>query len=540
MTSLLAGLPDLPGLLGGSYAEHAALLVEEHQRRLEEFPIIYGHPPHAVQEELHCSEASQIMLLASNRLGKSEGGTREYLWRARGDHPYKTVKRHRRIWVGVPTFNFYEETTKPKFFEWCPESWIVDFNDSKKIAVIRHVDGGVCYVHFKTYDQGRKKWQGAGVDYVWLDEEPPEDIFREAFARVVSTRGTFVFTFTAVEGLGWWYDRIYVPGKLKKNRWHIIEGALAEYDESKPLCIGKVLVPHFSYDDVYRFAEVYTDEDERVSRVFGIPRARTGAVYKAFRPEIHVVPGFKVPDHWEIWGTLDPGFHGFAGLVFALSPEGRFFVVGEYFSQEDSTGNRLLELAKMVAAVRPTLTTEDPLVMWVDTANPQVTLDLNVQAQAEAVPIVFASLPQNEKAHKAGFQRVSELIAPRVGRPTPVEVKRPLHKAGEPLLYFFDTLRSEWKVQDEHIEGSRIVWELIRYRWKEKAEESGKDEEDEKSAHGGHAADALRYGVMIRYSPPPNPKEDKLRHLAKASPDRAIWEELERLKEEHPEWEDME
>jgi phage terminase large subunit-like protein len=492
-------------------------------RKMEQDPLTYGHPPHAVQEELHCAEEDEVMLVASNRLGKTEGGMRECLWRARGNHPYRQLRRHRVIWIGCPTYNFYEETTRPKFDQWCPADWIVDFNDTKRVAVLRHEDGGVCKLHFKTYDQGRARWQGAGVDHIWLDEEPPEDVFREAYARIISTRGSIHLTFTAVEGLGWWYERIYVPAKQRKGRWRVIEGALAEYDESAYLNIGRILVPHLAYEDVVRFAEAYPDLDERLTRVFGQPRSRSGAVYKSFRPEIHTIPAFPIPDHWELWGAVDPGYHGFAFLLLAISPDGRIYVIDEYFSQQEITSARLKEMVRRVRRAR-----KEPghVPVYVDTEDPQVVLELNVQAADTSAPLGFKSLEQGLKARKAGILRVQEYFAPNPKRATPKMVTRPRMEGGEPLLYLFDSLHSVWTVNDEPFEGSRLAYEVVRYQWKKRSADR-RDDADEASADGAHALAALRYGLAARVGLPEESTSEKYSDLTPL--ERAVWEEVDRI-----------
>jgi terminase large subunit-like protein len=38
---------------------------------------------------------------------------------------------------------------------------------------------GVSYLGFKSYDQGRRKFQGTGKHVIWLDEEPPADVYEE-------------------------------------------------------------------------------------------------------------------------------------------------------------------------------------------------------------------------------------------------------------------------------------------------------------------------------------------------------------------------
>ena len=46
-------------------------------------------------------------------------------------------------------------------------------------VVVRHVSGGSSTILFKSYDQGRGKWQANTVHVVWFDEEPPFDVYSE-------------------------------------------------------------------------------------------------------------------------------------------------------------------------------------------------------------------------------------------------------------------------------------------------------------------------------------------------------------------------
>lgn len=68
-------------------------------------------------------------------------------------------------------------------------------------ARVRHKSGGVSTVGFKSYDQGRKKFQGTAKHGIWLDEEPPEDVYSECMARLMTTSGMMLCTFTPLEGL---------------------------------------------------------------------------------------------------------------------------------------------------------------------------------------------------------------------------------------------------------------------------------------------------------------------------------------------------
>lgn len=68
-------------------------------------------------------------------------------------------------------------------------------------ARIQHVSGGTSLIGFKSYDQGRKKFQGTAKHLIWLDEEPPEDVYDECMLRLMTTDGLMICTFTPLEGL---------------------------------------------------------------------------------------------------------------------------------------------------------------------------------------------------------------------------------------------------------------------------------------------------------------------------------------------------
>ena len=68
-------------------------------------------------------------------------------------------------------------------------------------AHIRHVSGGLSLLGFKSYDQGRRKFQGTAKHVVWLDEEPPTDVYDECMLRLMTTDGLMLCTFTPLDGV---------------------------------------------------------------------------------------------------------------------------------------------------------------------------------------------------------------------------------------------------------------------------------------------------------------------------------------------------
>lgn len=523
---LLHGLIDPVAALPEDAKEELAAQLLTVREAAKADPMTYGHPPHVYQEMVHVEPATTrlVLFLAANRLGKSECGIREVLWSARGDHPYKEVPYIDVVWIGVLDFTFYVETTLFHWRKWAPPGWIKkDLTENNKHAIIHRADGGECHVFVKTFEQGRESFQGAAVDLILMDEEPPEDVFNEARTRVATTRGRMVLTLTALSGTsGWIYEGLYVPLKKGERQGLLVEAALATEDEGREYGVGEPLVPHLTREDIVSLASDIPDPVERGMRIFGRYGVRTGTVYR-YIPEVHVVPPFVLPHHYEVWGSVDPGYRGFAALLYGMSEMASTFVVGELFSQEDTHAVRFSRLAAMVREKAPWVTLDQPVIFYVDTEDPQTVLELNTLARQYEAPVIFASLDQGLKAVKAGIMRVAKELLPSRLRPTPPVVARPRSAAGEPSLYLFSNLHSEWVVRNKEgvpvqtVRGSRLAWELARFAWKK----GNKDEADESTAGGAHALAALRYGIMARLGPPLPPSEDA---RAAAGEDAYKWE----------------
>ncbi len=68
-------------------------------------------------------------------------------------------------------------------------------------ARVAHVSGGISLLGFKSFDQGRRKFQGTAKHVVWLDEEPPSDVYDECMLRLMTTDGLMMLTFTPLNGM---------------------------------------------------------------------------------------------------------------------------------------------------------------------------------------------------------------------------------------------------------------------------------------------------------------------------------------------------
>lgn len=80
-------------------------------------------------------------------------------------------------------------------------TWKQGVQDLIDTIKIRHVSGGWSTLGLKSYQQGRGSFEGTAQHGIWLDEEPPMDIYGECIIRTATTNGIVMLTFTPLEGL---------------------------------------------------------------------------------------------------------------------------------------------------------------------------------------------------------------------------------------------------------------------------------------------------------------------------------------------------
>ncbi len=80
-------------------------------------------------------------------------------------------------------------------------SWKPGYPDLLDTVLVKHASGGWSEIGLKTYQQGRGSFEGTEKDVIWLDEEPPMDVYTECLVRTMTTNGLILLTFTPLEGL---------------------------------------------------------------------------------------------------------------------------------------------------------------------------------------------------------------------------------------------------------------------------------------------------------------------------------------------------
>lgn len=66
---------------------------------------------------------------------------------------------------------------------------------------VKHVSGGWSYCGLKSFDQGRRSFQGTAKHFIWLDELMGQDVYGECLVRTMTTKGLIIVTATPVQGL---------------------------------------------------------------------------------------------------------------------------------------------------------------------------------------------------------------------------------------------------------------------------------------------------------------------------------------------------
>jgi phage terminase large subunit-like protein len=80
-------------------------------------------------------------------------------------------------------------------------TWKQGVADLVDTIAIKHISGGWSKLGLKSFQQGRGSFEGTEQDGIWLDEEPPVEIYNECLIRTATTDGLVMLTYTPLEGL---------------------------------------------------------------------------------------------------------------------------------------------------------------------------------------------------------------------------------------------------------------------------------------------------------------------------------------------------
>jgi phage terminase large subunit-like protein len=192
-------------------------------------------------------------------------------------------------------------------------------------AVIEHRTNGKIdgesFVWFKSYEQGRAKFQSDQIDLIHLDEEPEDsDIYSECLARLTATGGIIYMTYTALLG----------PTPLT-NRF------MDEPSNDRAYVVMTIRdAKHIDPAD-YEKIEMSYPAHERDCRIRGIPMRGEGAIFPIpLETLIHDIPMHKF-EEWTQWGWgIDFGIgHAFGAVLGCFNPYNNTLYLLQEYKQRD-------------------------------------------------------------------------------------------------------------------------------------------------------------------------------------------------------------
>ena len=424
--------------------------------RLKEYNT--GGKVHEKQMAFHRCLKRNRWVFGGNRSGKTECGAVEAVWAARGIHPYRKNRKNSEGWVVSLSYEVQRDVAQAKVLSYLKPEWIADvvMLQGRKGApeqgiidylLIRNVFGGLSRITFKSCDQGREKFQGASLDWVWFDEEPPYDVYEECRMRVLDRKGDIWGTMTPLKGLTWVYEKIFLNSGSDPEVWHIH----MEWADN----------PWLDKEEIEALSGAL-DKDSLESRRFGRFAEAEGAVYPEFDQNVHVIPPFDIPAQWQDCVSIDPGLNNpLACLFFAVDWDGNVYVTAEWYAKGrdiDYHARHILDLADKLNWHRDGA---GRLSGYIDSAANQRTL-----ASEKNVTELF---------YERGLS-----LSPKVCKDVFTGIARVKSYLLTGRLKIFSTCVN-------------LIREFKSYWWSEGDNPVKKDD---------HALDALRYYIMTRPEPP--------------------------------------
>lgn len=434
---------------------------EQKRRRENDRLAAYntGEKKHEKQLAFHKCKKRNRWVFGGNRSGKTECGAVECVYMARGTHPYRENRKDVQGWVVSLSTQVQRDVAQKKILQYLRKDWIEDIvmlsgrKDAPEHGIIdfirvKNVLGGSSVIGFKSCDQGREKFQGTSLDFVWFDEEPPEDVYLECRMRVIDRKGDVFGTMTPLKGLTFVYNEIYLNRRGDPEIWY----EFMEWSDN----------PYLDEEEI-RAVEGCMDERTLQSRKYGkFGGEDAGLVYPEFDESVHVIEPFALPKEWQDNISIDPGLNNpLSAHWYAVDYDDNVYVVAEHYEAGRDIDYHAEKLKEISARIGWHTDGKGRLCALIDSAAKQRTLG-GVKSVVEL--FYERGILVNPNVEKDLFSGIAR-------------VKSYLNKTnGLPNLFIFSSC-------------VHLISELKGYRW-------GSGDSPRKA--DDHSLDEMRYYLMTR------------------------------------------
>lgn len=321
----------------------------------------YEFKPYRRQKEFLLAGArfSERLLIAGNQNGKTHVGAFEAACHMTGFYPEwwegRRFTKPTRGWIAGETSLVVRDVQQKKLCGepgvesafgtgMIPKDLFVDkpslargITDAYDTIQVRHVSGGVSVARFKSYEQGRTKFQGETLDWIWFDEEPPMDIYSEGLTRTAATKGICFMTFTPLQGPTEVVNRFLdEPSPYRTSITMTIEDA-----------------EHIPPDEKARLISSWPAH-EREARARGVPMLGSGRIFTATEDSILEEPIAQIPSFWAKIGGVDFGIdHPFGFALILWDKDADVIHVHHTYRVKDALPIQHADAIKRIAAGAP-------------------------------------------------------------------------------------------------------------------------------------------------------------------------------------------
>ena len=432
----------------------AAVDAEIERRKRDDWLAKYntGEKIHQKQLAFHKCEKRNRWVFGGNRSGKTECGAVECVYMARGIHPYRENRADVCGWVVSLSAQVQRDVAQKKILRYLRRDWIEEIvmlsgrKDAPESGVIdfirvKNVFGGHSVIGFKSCDQGREKFQGTSLDFVWFDEEPPQDIYWECRMRVLDRRGDLFGTMTPLKGRTFVYTEIFLNRGNDPEVWY----EFMEWSDN----------PYLDSDEL-KMLESCMDEKTLQSRRLGRFAAAEGLVYPEFDESVHVIEPFSVPKEWQDTLSIDPGLNNpLSAHWYCVDYDDNVYVIAEHYQagkDVDYHAEKIKEISDTLGWKRDS---RGRICALIDSAAKQRTL-----ASTKSVAELFyeRGILVNGDVEKdlfSGIARVKSYLNPKNGLPNLYIFKNCVHLISEIKGYYWGSGDTPRKADDHSLDEMR-------------------------------------------------------------------------------------
>lgn len=273
--------------------------------------------PQDQQRPFHQSQAQFRLILGGNRSGKSDSGAIEATDYMMGRHPYRRVTAPNHGWIVVEDLTVAKDVIIPKINSLLPPQAIKSFN--KHLGRWELYNGSTAQI--KTTEADPRKFESAGLRWIWCDEEPPQEHWEALITRTGEEQLDIWLTMTPLNGIDWSYDELYcnqVPGEIEVFTY---------------LTADNIHVP---LKERERLRKRFEHTEHGAARLRGEYVGITGLVYKQWNEQRHFIDPITIPRWWPHILIIDPHMNKPSRAALgAISPENVRYLMQEFKGDEN-------------------------------------------------------------------------------------------------------------------------------------------------------------------------------------------------------------